>query len=171
VTARAPDNARPPTRQPFTLAAAPHDHGACVDAALARAEALCAERHVRLTALRRRVLELVWRSHGPRGAYDILRDLSAQGRSAAPLTVYRALEFLVAQGLVHRLESLNAFIGCPAPDGRHAGQFLVCERCGSVAEINDPAAAAAIEAAVRAQGFEPAAQIVEIRGVCPRCRG
>ena len=92
------------------LACHPHDHSHCVSDALRAADALCARSGARLTALRRRVLELVWQSHRPLGAYDILGVLSSEdGRRAAPPTVYRALDFLLEHGLIHRLASLNAY--------------------------------------------------------------
>ncbi|HYF85979.1 Fur family transcriptional regulator [Azospirillum sp.] len=148
-----------------------HDHTHCIADALSRAEALCAERGARLTALRRRVLELVWSSHRPRGAYAILEDLSQQdGKAAAPLTVYRALEFLVEQGLVHRIESLNAYVGCAAPGAVHSGQFLVCEACGDAAEIDDPGVGAAIDAAAAERGFRVQRPTVEVRGLCKSCQ-
>src|SRR3546814_13619005 len=101
------------------LACTPHDHDHCVSHALAEADSLCARQGVRLTALRKRVLELVWQSHKPLGAYDILAQLTEQdGRRAAPPTVYRALDFLLENGLVHRIASLNAFIGCNHPEHR-----------------------------------------------------
>ncbi|WP_085556361.1 Fur family transcriptional regulator [Azospirillum agricola] len=149
----------------------PHDHSHCVADALTRADALCAERGARLTTLRRRVLELVWSSHRPRGAYAILEDLSQQdGKATAPLTVYRALEFLVEQGLVHRIESLNAYVGCAAPGPTHSGQFLVCEGCGDAAEIDDPQVRTAIETAAAARGFRVQRPTVEVRGVCKACQ-
>ncbi|KAA0598446.1 Fur family zinc uptake transcriptional regulator [Azospirillum lipoferum] len=148
-----------------------HDHTHCIADALTRADALCAERGARLTALRRRVLELVWSSHRPRGAYAILEDLSQQdGKAAAPLTVYRALEFLVEQGLVHRIESLNAYVGCAAPGDVHSGQFLVCEACGDAAEIDDPGVGAAIIAAAAGRGFRVQRPTVEVRGLCKSCQ-
>ncbi len=154
-----------------TAAAAPHDHAHCVADALTRADALCAERGARLTILRRRVLELVWSSHRPRGAYAILEDLSQQdGKATAPLTVYRALEFLVEQGLVHRIESLNAYVGCAAPGASHSGQFLVCEGCGDAAEIDDPSIRSAIDAAAAVRGFRVQRPTVEVRGVCKDCQ-
>ncbi|NBB83522.1 MAG: transcriptional repressor [Alphaproteobacteria bacterium] len=168
--AAAQPDTRPADSPAFDLAAAEHDHGACVDDALARAEALCAARGTRLTPIRRKVLELVWRGHRPRGAYDILDDLGRDGRRPAPLTVYRALDFLLEQGLVHRLESLNAFVGCPHPGAGHPSQFLVCERCGTATERADPTVAAAIAASADAVGFTVDRQVVEIRGVCPNCR-
>ncbi|HYD68195.1 Fur family transcriptional regulator [Azospirillum sp.] len=150
---------------------ADHDHDTCIADALTRADALCAARGARLTSLRRRVLELVWTSHKPRGAYAILDDLSHQGgKPAAPLTVYRALEFLVDQGLVHRIESLNAYVGCTTPGGAHTGQFLVCEGCGTAVEIDDPSIRDAIQAGAAARGFRVRRPTVEVRGLCSDCQ-
>jgi Fur family zinc uptake transcriptional regulator len=92
-----------------------HQHEHCVHDALAAAEVLCAKRGVRLTAIRKRVLELVWASHQPLGAYAILDKLTNEGHKPAPPTVYRALEFLLEHGLIHRIASLNAFLGCIHP--------------------------------------------------------
>jgi Fur family transcriptional regulator, zinc uptake regulator len=144
----------------------PHDHESCVGAALDRAAALCARRGARLTDLRRRVLELVWRGHEPVGAYDVLARM---GR-AAPPTVYRALDFLIDQGLVHRIESLNAYVGCDRPDAAHASQFLICSGCGATAELDDDALAAAATRRAAQLGFAVERQTVELRGRCPRCR-
>ena len=93
-----------------------HEHQSCIEDALARADDVCRERGVRLTPLRRRVLELVWSSHRAVKAYDLLAALGDAVGAAKPPTVCRALEFLMAQGLVHRIDSLNAFVGCPQPD-------------------------------------------------------
>jgi len=147
-----------------------HDHGSCVKDALTRADALCAERGVRLTAQRARVLELVWSSHKPRGAYAILEDLSAGGKRVAPLTVYRALDFLLEQGLIHRIESQNAFVGCAAPGTTHMGQFLVCSCCGEATELSDPRIAAVIADSAAEHGFTVTRQTVEVTGICPACR-
>lgn len=146
-----------------------HDHDACVDDALARAEALCAARGERLTPLRRRVLELVWDSHRPARAYEILDKLQEERGGAAPPTVYRALDFLLGQGLVHRIESLNAFFGCDTPEGRHGGQFLICTRCGKVAEIDSDTVAGAVKRAAAEVGFRAQRQTVEAFGLCPEC--
>lgn len=156
---------------PHPTAPPGHDHAHCIADALTRADALCAQRGARLTSLRRRVLELVWSSHQPRGAYAILDDLTQQdGKPAAPLTVYRALEFLVEQGLVHRIESLNAYIGCADPGGVHAGQFLVCETCGNAVELDDPRVDDAIRTAASERGFRIRRPTVEVRGLCPDCQ-
>ncbi|WP_437879969.1 zinc uptake transcriptional repressor Zur [Pseudomonas sp. LRF_L74] len=153
------------------LACLPHDHAHCVSSALAEAEAICAQQGVRLTALRKRVLELVWQSHKPLGAYDILGVLSDEdGRRAAPPTVYRALDFLLENGLVHRIASLNAFIGCNHPEHAHQGQFLICKGCNTAIELEKPAISEAIVASARDVGFAVESQTVEIVGLCASCR-
>ncbi len=147
-----------------------HDHGDCVAEAVRAAEGLCAERGARLTKLRRRVFELVWSSHAPVGAYDLLRRLAQERDGAAPPTVYRALDFLREHGLIHRIESLNAFVGCCAPGQAHAGQFLICSDCGMAAEIDDPRVNAAIDRRAREIGFAVHRKTIEVEGLCPPCR-
>lgn len=147
-----------------------HDHLRCVADAMSDAVSLCRARGVRLTPLRSRVLEIVWQEHKPMGAYDILAVLAAEGRSAAPPTVYRALEFLQGQGLVHRIASLNAFVGCSRPGHPGSGQFLICRSCGNAAELNDGGVERAITRSAASQGFSVHAHTVEISGVCPDCR-
>jgi len=138
---------------------------------LAAAEQLCAQRGVRLTTLRRRVLELVWQSARPLGAYDILAVLSeADHRRAAPPTVYRALGFLLDNGLVHRIASLNAFIGCSHPAHRHPGQFFICRHCHRVTELEQSSIHQAIDSAAQQAGFQVEQQMVEISGLCADCR-
>ena len=151
------------------LAASEHDHARCIDDALQKAATLCARRGARLTLLRRRVLELVWQRHGAVKAYDILDELGSGGGSGKPPTVYRALDFLIAHGLVHRLESLNAYVGCPVPDASHEGQFLICDGCGGVAEFAAPAIGQAIAEQAARQRFTVAGQTVEVRGTCRSC--
>lgn len=148
-----------------------HDHGHCLANALQDAKAVCTERGARLTPVRQRVLEIIWQSHRPLGAYAILEVLSAEGHSPAPPTVYRALEFLLTHGLVHRLSSLNAFIGCARPGHPGAGQFLLCTSCGTAAELNDARIERAIERSAGAEGFTSQVHTVEISGLCPHCRG
>jgi Fur family zinc uptake transcriptional regulator len=148
----------------------PHDHQHCIDAALDEAAALCARRGVKLTALRRRVLELVWGGHQPTGAYAILDALRAEKRKAAPPTVYRTLEFLHAHGLVHRIESMNAYIGCVRPEHPHAGQFLICQSCSTAVELHDADIIAAVARSASRLGFRALHQTVEITGLCPDCR-
>ena len=156
-------------RNPDCFGAAEHDHDRCIAAAMATAIRVCKRRGVRLTALRQRVLELVWSSHKPLGAYAILEVLHADGRSAAPPTVYRALEFLQGQGLVHRIASLNAFVGCSDPLDLHAGQFLICRNCGCAAELNDRNIETTICNSAHHLGFFVQHQIIEVIGLCPHC--
>lgn len=146
-----------------------HNHVDCISKSLRRAEEICRKRKVRLTPLRRRVLELVCESHRAIGAYDILEKLQEKGR-AAPPTVYRALDFLQGQGLVHRLASLNAYVGCVSPDTPHPGQFLICESCRTLVELNDNKVSKAISRSAREAGFQIKDQTVENVGLCPRCR-
>ena len=129
-----------------------HDHGDCPATALEDARAVCVDRGVRLTPTRQRVLEILWQNRRPLGAYEILKVLSGEGYCSSPPTAYRALEFLVSHGLVHRLPSLNAFVGCSRPGHSGAAQFLLCTACGMAAEINDSGIESAIErgAAARA---------------------
>ena len=150
---------------------ADHDHGRCVAEALAAAEAVCADRNVSLTALRRRVLELIWSRHEPVRAYDLLDQLRAERRGAAPPTVYRALEFLIEAGLVHRIESLNAYVGCGGPEDRHGGQFLICGECGRVAELDDDEISQRVRERARGLGFTVQRQTIEITGLCAQCAG
>ncbi|MEK6710514.1 MAG: Fur family transcriptional regulator [Nitrospinota bacterium] len=147
-----------------------HDHAACVAEALERAAEICTRRGARLTAIRHRVLELVWSSHSPIGAYGILARLEPKGRPGAPATVYRALGFLMAQGFVHRLRSLNAFVGCGFPGNPHMAQFLICRACGAVAEMEEPRIGRAIGSAAAQAGFEVEAPVVEVQGRCPACQ-
>lgn len=153
------------------LASRSHDHSHCVSHALAEAESICTRQGLRLTVLRKRVLELVWQSHKPLGAYDILGVLSeADGRRAAPPTVYRALDFLLENGLVHRIASLNAFVGCSHPEHAHQGQFLICRSCNAAIELEQATISNAIVNAAAEVGFAVESQMVEVVGLCAGCR-
>lgn len=134
------------------------------------AEEECRRRGARLTDIRRRVLELVWGSHKPVGAYALLDALTKEGWPAAPPTVYRALDFLQAHGLVHRIALLNAFIGCSHPGHGHAGQFLLCGECGVAIELDDGEVDETIRRAAGRHGFSVTRQTIEIEGTCPECR-
>lgn len=153
----------------------PHDHAHCISDALSEAQSLCRTRGVKLTPIREKVLELVWQNHQPIGAYDILNILTKQeGRPAQPPTVYRALDFLQEQGLVHRIASINAFIGCPHPEGHpennHNGCFLICENCRTTVEIDQPEIHQAIQACAESHQFSIKESAIELTGLCPNCR-
>ncbi|MGC2856353.1 Fur family transcriptional regulator [Novispirillum sp. DQ9] len=159
----------PAAADPFARVAAPHDHGRCLDAALDRAEQACKASGARLTPIRRRVLELIWGDHKPVGAYDLLGKLAEEGWGSAPPLVYRALSFLESHGLVHRLTSINAFVGCSLGGEAHAAQFLICRDCGVAVELRDERLARDLAAAADEAGFLLEAPVVEIAGRCRAC--
>lgn len=125
----------------------------------------------RLTPIRRAVLDALKAAPGPRGAYDLADALgAAAGRRIAPVTVYRALDFLVEHGFVHRLASRNAYLPCPHRHGpEEAVTFLICEGCGRAEEVEAGEVAAALTAAAGARGFTPHHQMVEVSGLCAAC--
>ena len=148
-----------------------HNHQHCIDEALKRARQICAERGARLTPIREHVLNLIWASHQPVGAYNLLESLDAQSdRRSTPPTVYRALDFLLEQGLVHRIASLNAFVGCADPSHRHSGHFLICKHCNTAIELDAAAIDDAINHVAKERGFAVEEQCVEVVGSCQRCR-
>ena len=137
---------------------------------LDRAATICEGRGVRLTDLRRQVLGLVLEREAPAGAYDLLDQLRGTHPGAAPPTIYRALEFLQEQGLVHKLESRSTFVGCIADeDHNHAAQFLICRSCGKVTELEDHELAHALEDAARRLGFRVGKATIEAEGQCAAC--
>ena len=137
---------------------------------LAKAEALCRGRRVALTPIRRQVLELVLKAGRPVGAYALLGELERALGKAMPPTVYRALDFLMEQGFVHKIESQNAFIACLDLDHAHRSQFIICNACGRTVELLDDTLSASLDARAAELGFEVTQQVVEIRGVCADCR-
>lgn len=141
-------------------------HTSCIENALNQADTLCRKTGARLTITRRKILEMLWQSHQPRKAYDLLSELSTSDAAAKPPTVYRALEFLQDMGLVHKVESLNAYIGC---NGCDAHQYLICQKCGSVSDIGDAKLAASVRSKAAEHGFQVSNSIIEIKGQCERC--
>lgn len=148
----------------------PHDHRHCIDHALERAETLCRQRKIRLTPVRRRVLELIWENHRPAKAYDLLARLGAEGWGSAPPVVYRALAFLQENHLVHHLASVNAYVGCNHGGRAHGAQFLICDQCAHTVEIQDSLLDHRILGAAQDRGFEPSESVVEVIGRCAECR-
>jgi Fur family zinc uptake transcriptional regulator len=150
-------------------------HEQTFDERLDAAAAICARNGAQLTPLRRAVLNLILAAEGPLTAYQLLDQLKLVRKSAVPPTVYRALEFLIENRLVHRIERLNAFVPCNeaehAHGAHHAVQFLICGRCGSVAEIEDDQVTAALTQAAGKQGFTAGNAIVELDGICASCSG
>lgn len=153
--------------------ARPHDHNACISQALATAKQICERNGTRLTRLRRQVLELVWQSHRPLGAYalmDLLQSHSDRDRVAPP-TVYRALDFLLECGFIHKVHSLNAFIGRQNPT--HSGDteaLFICSQCNHTEEVHSTSIQQAINLNASQHKFTVNAQIVEITGLCFNCK-
>ncbi|KPQ05196.1 MAG: zinc uptake transcriptional regulator Zur [Rhodobacteraceae bacterium HLUCCA12] len=148
----------------------PHDHGRCIETALDQAERVVAARGLRLTPVRRRTLEILLERHGAMGAYDVLERLAEDGFGHQPPVAYRALDFLVAAGLVHRIRRINAFAACLHPGKAHQAAFLICHACNAVAEIPAARLRAAMEAEAEGTGFAIERVSLEASGLCPDCR-
>ncbi|HBZ43934.1 MAG TPA: Fur family transcriptional regulator [Maritimibacter sp.] len=146
-----------------------HDHEACADQALARADEICAEEGVRLTPVRRRALEILLAEHRALGAYEVLDGLAESGFGKQPPVAYRALEFLVDQGLAHRIRRLNAFIACTHPGAAHAPVFLICKTCDAVAEAPGDDLRGALDREAASLGFTIERANIEAVGQCPAC--
>ena len=144
---------------------------------LDRADLVCQQRGANLTELRRRILGLVLDAASPTGAYELLDRLRQTRRGAAPPTVYRTLDFLVDQGLIHKVERLSAFVGCvagctadPEQDAHtHAAQFLICRACGRVIELRSDDVSAVLERAAKEAGFNVSSATIEADGLCRTC--
>jgi Fur family zinc uptake transcriptional regulator len=135
------------------------------------AEKLCTEREVRLTPIRRKVLELIWESHHAVKAYVLLDRIKPLDGMAKPATVYRALEFLMEQGLIHRVESLNAFIGCNFSELQHEQLLLICVQCQEVEERPGVAVMEAVAQELQQAGFTSHHKAIEVHGLCAHCAG
>ena len=148
-----------------------HDHHACTRNIVSHAEKVCAATGARLTGQRRDVLVCVAESHQAVGAYEIIERMAVHGPRPAPITVYRALEFLQGQNLVHKIESRNAYVACSHAHEGEPAALLVCENCGLVAEFAAPAVFSALAEAARAEKFKTHRTIVELTGHCRLCAG
>lgn len=147
-----------------------HDHARCAGVSLDHALELVAEKGVRLTPVRRRVLEILLEDHRAMGAYDILERLAADGFSSQPPVAYRALDFLVEHGLAHRVSRLNAYAACMHAGTDHEPAFFICEACQIVAEAPQDALRAPLDALAEGIGFAVSRSSMEIVGLCPKCR-
>lgn len=145
-----------------------HHHGP-TETILENIRRQCQEQEIRLTPIREQVLRLVISEGKPIKAYDLLERLREAHARAAPPTVYRALDFLLDNGFIHRLESLNAFVGCGHPEAAHHSQFLICDRCDATVELEEHSVVELLRAAAEAQGFQASSQMIEVHGVCLSC--
>ena len=146
-----------------------HNHQACVAQALATVEARCAAEGLRLTPVRRKVLELLLKEHRALGAYAILDLLRDAGFGSQPPVAYRALDFLAEHGFAHKIEKLNAFVACTHPGEQHSPAFMICRLCDAVAEADSAPETGALGAAAEAAGFQIEKTVLEAEGVCPAC--
>ncbi len=153
--------------EPFMSCA---DHGHCIDTALDQAEKLCLARGARLTPIRRAVLAEIWADHEATKAYDLIDRLSRDGAVIKPPTIYRALDFLLAHHLIHRIESLNAFVGCAQPDIQHQAVMMICDQCGDIREESGPEIAQQLRQLAAREGFLPTDQTIELHGLCAKCQ-
>ncbi len=154
---------------PETLTPFPHNHERCIDKAIYMAEQVCLSHGARLTPTRRKILELIWESHRAVKAYDLLDRIRPFDQTAKPTTVYRALDFLLLHGLIHRVESLNAFIGCNCSAQKHEQVLLICESCQEVEERPGTAVMEAVGEELREAGFTMHHKAIEIHGICAHC--
>ena len=150
-----------------------HDHARCAADALDHAEEICAREGLRLTPQRRRVLEALLASHVPASAYDVIDRLAeSDARRRAPVSIYRALEFLVEHNLAHRIESKNAYVACDRGDDCAPGAtlFLICDNCGAAGEASSEGLGRLVAEETRKRAFLPRLRVLEVRGLCARCR-
>jgi Fur family zinc uptake transcriptional regulator len=146
-----------------------HDHAHCTADLIARAERTCARRGSKLTGQRREILSSVAQSHSAVGAYDIIERMAEHGPRPAPITVYRALDFLLAHGLVHKIESRNAFVACSHSHEGQPAALLICETCGTVSELDAPDIFERLAGKAKAQKFSPSHTVIEMSGTCGAC--
>ena len=149
-----------------------HDHGRCERQALRHAEEISRREKLRFTTQRRQVLEALLESHVPASAYDVIDRIASAGPRLAPISVYRALDFLVAHNFAHRIESKNAYVACDRGPECEPGAtlFLICDNCGAAGEATSDALGALVNAETTARDFLPRLRVLEIRGLCARCR-
>lgn len=142
------------------------------DAFVSEVERLCGQRGLRLTPIRANALRLIADAGRPVKAYELLDQMKATHEATAPPTVYRALDFLLEHGFIHKLSSVNAYVGCHHPGAaQHAVPFLICDGCQSATELEDERIVELLDARARATGFVPQAQTLEVHGLCAACAG
>jgi len=146
-----------------------HHHHHDADAFVREVTAACELRGLRLTEIRQQVLDLIASSEKPVKAYDLLDRLKDDRSNAAPPTVYRALDFLIDNGFIHKLQSINAYVSCHHPSVVHHVPFLICDVCESATEICDEKVAKLLGEQAKALGFRTRAQTLEVHGTCKRC--
>ena len=155
---------------PSSCSLEPHDHAHCASNVLSHADQLKAEQGLRMTPVRRAALEILLSEQKAMGAYDVLEKLAEQGFGSQPPVAYRALDFLVDNGLAHRVRRLNAFAACTRPTTIHSPVFLICRECDAVAEAASESVQSALIQAAANEGFQIERTNVEVLGLCPTCQ-
>ena len=146
------------------------DHIKCVETSLKQADLICLDNKLRFTELRKKVFSIISKSHEPAKAYDILSELQKEDSTAKPSTVYRTLDFLLENGLIHKLHSSNSYALCGHPAKKH-GQcyFLICEKCNVTKECCSKSLTSKIEDIAKDNNFITKNITIEIRGLCSNC--
>ena len=147
-----------------------HNHRSCVAHALQAAEKICSKNGERLTTIRKHVLELICSSHKAIGAYELLDLFRQHDPNAKPVTIYRALDFLMQVGLVHKIESLNAFIACLQAEVQHKSVILICDQCKNAYEIDATPVYESLFALSESVQFKPQCLTLELHGLCVSCQ-
>jgi len=148
---------------------AKHNHSNCKSLALKKAEDICTQKGTKLTKVRKTVLELIWQNHQGRKAYDLLEELKKQDAGAKPPTIYRALDFLVQNGLIHKIESTNSFVGCSHAELGKNCQLFICNSCGNVSELVSDVIVQEIMQGAKKQKFKVSSYTTEAKGLCSAC--
>lgn len=147
-----------------------HDHNNCINHALESAQTVCQDKNIRLTPIRQRIFELIWSNHKAVGAYNLLATLQQEDPKAKPVTIYRALDFLLEAGLIHKVASLNAFIGCSQPEIAHNSVMLICDLCHDAKEVEAQEVYEAIFEIGKNNAFHPQQLTLELHGICDDCQ-
>lgn len=147
-----------------------HNHDCCISHALESAQTICQDKNIRLTPIRQRIFELIWATHKAIGAYDLLAILQREDPNAKPVTIYRALDFLLNAGLIHKVASLNAFIGCSNPETAHNSVLLICDVCHDAKEVAAQEVYEAICDIGKNNAFQPQQLTLELHGCCEECQ-
>lgn len=155
---------------PTPIAFHKHDHSCCEGGVLEVADQRAREAGLRLTPVRRKALEILLENHRAMGAYEVLERLAEGGFGDQPPVAYRALDFLVENGLAHRIRRLNAYAACMHPETDHTPVFMICRVCDAVAEALAQDVRSALRGVTDAAGFVVERVNVEVLGLCPTCQ-
>ncbi len=151
------------------MSQANHNHAHCTSELISRAEQICAKRGTRLTEQRKEVLSSVAESHSAVGAYEIIERMATGGSRPAPITIYRALDFLLEHDLVHKIESRNAYVACSGAHANDQPALLICDKCGNVDEVMETSVNASLQNTAALKEFSVNKIVIELSGMCNQC--